>query len=159
MQQNALLLRNLIHNTSFQNPFPTKIAMDSPVCVSRNNQYESESVWTILETFWSYWASKKIRERQEPLSNIYFGKNVSYGQSTDEARTAKLLRTEMSTLRDDKMRPLFQEAIVTNLVVTHSTTRYQMKAMDIIFPMIPVESLWVKWFRHLSPAKLGIFSK
>ena len=102
---------------------------------------------------------KKIRERQEPLSNIYFGKNVSYGQSTDEARTAKLLRTEMSTLRDDKMRPLFQEAIVTNLVVTHSTTRYQMKARDIIFPMIPIESLWVKWFRHHSPAKLGIFPK
>ena len=52
----------------------------------------------------------------------------------------------MSILRDDKMRPLFQEAIVTKLAVTQSTTRYQMKAMDIIFPMIPHESLWVKWF-------------
>ena len=44
----------------------------------------------------------------------------------------------MSILRDDKMRPLFQEAIVTNLEVTQSTTRYQMKATDIIFPMIVV---------------------
>ena len=40
----------------------------------------------------------------------------------------------MSILRDDKMRPLFQEVIVTKLAVTQSTTRYQMKATDIIFP-------------------------
>ena len=76
-----------------------------------------------------------------------------------QPRTALLLRTEMSILRDDKMRPLFQEAIVTKLAVTQSTTRYQMKATDIIFPMIPHESLWVKWFGHHSPAKLGIFPK
>ena len=76
-----------------------------------------------------------------------------------KTRTALLLRTEMSILRDDKMRPLFQEAIVTKLAVTHSTATYQMKAMHMIFPMIPHESLWVKWFRHHSPAKLGIFPK
>ena len=35
-----------------------------------------------------------------------------------------ILRTEMSILRDDKMRPLFQEAIVTKLAVAQSTTRY-----------------------------------
>ena len=46
----------------------------------------------------------------------------------------------MNILRVDKMRPLFQEAIVTKLAVTQSTTRYQMKAMDIIFPMMPHES-------------------
>ena len=61
--------------------------------------------------------------------------------------------------RDDKMRPLFKEAIVTKPVVTQSTTRYQMKAIDIIFPMMPHESLWVKRFGHHSPAKLGIFPK
>ena len=76
-----------------------------------------------------------------------------------EARTALLLGTEMSILRVDKMRPLFQEVIVTKLAVTQSTTRYQMNAMDIIFPMIPHESLWAKWFGHQSLAKLGIFSK
>ena len=43
----------------------------------------------------------------------------------------------MSILRDAKMRPLFQEAIVTKLTVTQSTTRYKMKATDIIFPMVP----------------------
>ena len=64
------------------------------------------------------------------------------------ARTALLLRTEMSILRVDKMRPLFQEAIVTKLLVTQNTTRYQIKATDIIFPMIPHEYLWVKWFGH-----------
>ena len=61
-----------------------------------------------------------------------------------QPRTALLLRTEMSILRVDKMRPLFQEAIVTKLSVTQSTTRYQMKATDIIFPMIPHEYPWVK---------------
>ena len=39
----------------------------------------------------------------------------------------------MSILRDDKMRLLFQEAIVTKLAVTQSATRYQMKTTDI-FP-------------------------
>ena len=48
------------------------------------------------------------------------------------ARTALLLRTEMSILRDDKMRPLFKEAIVTKLEVTQSTTRYQMKATSYL---------------------------
>ena len=70
-----------------------------------------------------------------------------------------ILRTEMSILRDDKMRPLFKEVIVTKLAVTQSTTRYQMKATDIIFPMIPHESLWVKRFGHHSLAKMGIFPK
>ena len=65
----------------------------------------------------------------------------------------------MNILRDDKMRPLFQEAIVTKLAVTQSTTRYQLKAMDIIFPIVPHEYMWVKWFGHHSPAKLSIFPK
>ena len=65
----------------------------------------------------------------------------------------------MSILRDDKMRPLFQEAIVSKLAVTQSTTRYKMKATDIIFPMVPHESLWVKWFGHHCPAKLGTCPK
>ena len=73
--------------------------------------------------------------------------------------TALLLRTGMSILRDDKMRPLFQEAIVTKLVVTQSASGYQMKATDIVFPIIPHESLWVRWFGHHSSAKLGIFPK
>ena len=45
----------------------------------------------------------------------------------------------MSILKD-KMRPLFQEAIVTKLAVTQSTTRSKMKAADIIFPIIPHDS-------------------
>ena len=65
----------------------------------------------------------------------------------------------MSILSEDKMRPLSREAIVTKLAVTQSTTRYQMKATDIIFPMMPHESLWVKRFGHHSPAKLSIFPK
>ena len=65
----------------------------------------------------------------------------------------------MKGFRVDKMRPLFPKVSETKLAVTQSTTRYQMKAMDIIFPMMPHESLWVERFGHHSPAKLGIFSK
>ena len=75
------------------------------------------------------------------------------------SRTALLLRTEVNILRVDKMRPLFQEAVVTKLVVTQSASGYQMKATDIVFPMISDESLWVRWFGHHSSAKLGIFPK
>ena len=57
------------------------------------------------------------------------------------------------------MGPLFKEAIETKLAVTQSTTRHQIKATDIIFPTIPHEYLWVKWFKHHSPAKVGIFPK
>ena len=75
------------------------------------------------------------------------------------SRTALLLRIEMNILRVDKMRPLFQEAIVAKLAVTQRTTRYQLKAMDIIFPMMPHDYPWVKWFWPHSPAKLSIFPK
>ena len=67
----------------------------------------------------------------------------------------------MSIFRVDKMRPLFQEVIVTKLVVTQlvpqCTKRYQLKGMDIIFQMIPHKYVWVKWLGHHSPAKLSIF--
>lgn len=63
------------------------------------------------------------------------------------------IRTEMRILRDDKMRPLFKEVIVTKLALPQSTTRYQMKATEIIFPMISHEFLWITWFGHHSPAK------
>ena len=35
---------------------------------------------------------------------------------------------------------------VTKPVVTQGTTGYQMKDMDIIFPLIPLSFLWVLWF-------------
>ena len=63
----------------------------------------------------------------------------------------------MSNLRDDKMRPLFQDAIVTKLVVTQSTTRYQMKATDIIFPIIPHESQWVSGLDTTALESWGYF--
>ena len=34
-----------------------------------------------------------------------------------------------------------------------------MKGINIIFQMIPLKSVWVKWFGHLSPTKLSIFPK
>ena len=39
------------------------------------------------------------------------------------------------------------------------TTRYQMKDMDIIFPLIPLSFLWVQWFGYYSLSKSSIFSK
>ena len=57
----------------------------------------------------------------------------------------------MTIFRDDKMRPLFQEAIVTKLAVTQSTTRYQMKATDIIFPMMSNLKSGLKLSKKFSP--------
>ena len=38
----------------------------------------------------------------------------------------------------------FESNTVTKPVVTQATTRHQMKDMDIIFPLIPLNFLWVK---------------
>ena len=36
-------------------------------------------------------------------------------------------------------------------------TRYQMKDMDILFPLVPYDQILVKWLGHSEPAKLGSF--
>ena len=43
---------------------------------------------------------------------------------------------------DYHRRPTFPELFVTKLLVTQGTTRYQMKDMDIIFPLTPHSLLW-----------------
>ena len=60
---------------------------------------------------------------------------------------------------DYHRRPTFPELFVTKLVVTQGTARYQMKDMDIIFLLIPIGLLWVKWFGFYSLSKSSIFSK
>ena len=67
--------------------------------------------------------------------------------------------TEMSFWGVDHRKPTFLELFVTKLLVTHGTTRYQMKDINIIFPMIPLSFLWVKWFGYYSLSKLSNFSK
>ena len=49
--------------------------------------------------------------------------------------------TEMSIWGTDRRRPTFHMQFVTKPVVTQVTTRYQMKDMDIIFPLIPLSLL------------------
>ena len=53
----------------------------------------------------------------------------------------------------------FESNPVTKLVVTQATTRHQMKYMDIIFPLIPFNFLWVKYFGYYSLSKSIIFTK
>ena len=53
----------------------------------------------------------------------------------------------------------FESNAVTKPVVTQATTRHQMKDMDIIFPLIPLNFLWVKQFGYCSLSKSSIFSK
>ena len=60
---------------------------------------------------------------------------------------------------DYHRRLTFPELIVTKLVVTQGTTRYQMKDMNIIFPLTPHTFLQVKWFGNYSHLKSSIFSK
>ena len=56
-------------------------------------------------------------------------------------------------------RPTFCEPFVTKLLVTQSTTRYQMKDMDKIFLLIPHKSIWDEWFGSYSLSKSSIFWK
>ena len=60
-------------------------------------------------------------------------------------------------LEDYHRRPTFPELLVTKLVVTQGTIRYQMKDMDIIFLLIPISLLWVKRFGCYSLSKSSIF--
>ena len=64
----------------------------------------------------------------------------------------------MSILMADKMRPLLQEVIVALPVDQFHKTLCQMNDMDIIFPLIPQEFVWVKSFENHSTTKLSIFS-
>ena len=63
----------------------------------------------------------------------------------------------MSILRANKMRPVFQEAIVGSPVAQFQKNRCQMKDIDTIFQMIPYGSVYFKLFGHHSPVKLSIF--
>ena len=58
--------------------------------------------------------------------------------------------------KDYHRRPTFPGLLVTKLVVTQGTIRYQMKDMDIIFLLIPIGLLW---FGFYSLSKSSIFSK
>ena len=53
----------------------------------------------------------------------------------------------------------FESISVTELLVTHSTIRYQMKGMDIIFLLTPLSYLWALWFEYYSLSKSRFFSK
>ena len=57
------------------------------------------------------------------------------------SRTALLLRTDMSILRAEHMRPFFPEVTAASPEAQFLTTGRQMKDMDIIFPLIPSELL------------------
>ena len=61
------------------------------------------------------------------------------------ARTALLLRTEMSILRVEHISPLFPEVTAALPEAQFSKSGCQMKDMYIIVPLIPCELLSVKW--------------
>ena len=84
-------------------------------------------------------------------------------------RTALLLRTEMSILRDDTMRPLFQEAIVTKLAVTQvpQGTKWKLRILSFQwYPMSLYESRgsdtialqsWAYYQNKLKCSKMHLF--
>ena len=75
--------------------------------------------------------------------SCFFTVVLLFTPSGSNPRTALLLRTEMRIFKDDKMSPLFQEVIVTSSIAKFNWNKYQMKDMDIIFPLIPHESVWI----------------
>ena len=59
-----------------------------------------------------------------------------------------------------QQRASFESFPVTKPVVIQGTMRYKEKDLDIIiFPLIPLIFLWVKWFGYWSLSKSSIFSK
>ena len=58
-----------------------------------------------------------------------------------------------------KSRPIFQSFAVTKPVVTQTTYGYQMKDLDMIFPLMPYGFLYSKEFVFNSLLKMGIFQK
>ena len=46
---------------------------------------------------------------------------------------------------------------VARIIEIFCTTRYQMKDMDILFPLVPYYQNLVMWPGHSEPAKLGSF--
>ena len=61
--------------------------------------------------------------------------------------------TEMSFCGAYHISPTFSELFVTKPVITQGTNRYKMKDMDIIFPLAPLNFLWVKWFGYYNLPK------
>ena len=48
-------------------------------------------------------------------------------------------------------------ASVAKIIDIFGITRYQMKDMDILFPLVPHDQILLKWLGHSEPAKLGSF--
>ena len=46
---------------------------------------------------------------------------------------------------------------VARIIEIFCITRYQIKDMDILFPLVPHDQILVKWLGHSKPAKLGSF--
>ena len=46
---------------------------------------------------------------------------------------------------------------VATIIEIFGISRYQMKDMDILFPLVPYYQILVKWPGHSQPAKLGSF--
>ena len=46
---------------------------------------------------------------------------------------------------------------VARIIEIFCLTRYQIKDMDILFPLVPHDQILVKWLGHSKPAKLGSF--
>ena len=54
--------------------------------------------------------------------------------------------------------PAVKVVSVARIMEIFCITRYQMKDMDILFPLVPYHQFLVKWLGHSEPAKLKIFS-
>ena len=88
---------------------------------------------------------------------LFFLRTIFYFMKV-QARAALLLRTGMSIFKDDRMSPLFQEAIVASSMAAFQKNGYWTKNMDIIKPLIPHESVWIYYLgHHHKPAKLSTF--
>ena len=102
-------------------------------------------------------------------TKIFASVYVSGRRSDEDGYVAVLITGCVITGTSDDMDislPIFSFSVwpivvkvvsMARIVEIFCITRYQMKDMDILFPLVPHDQILLKWLGHSEPAKLGSF--
>ena len=99
-------------------------------------------------------------------TKIFASVYVSGRRSDEDGYVAVLITGCVITGTSDDMDislPIFSFSVwpmvvkVARIIEIFWITRYQMKDMDILFPLVPHDQILLKWLGHSKPAKLGSF--
>ena len=140
-----------MHQSQRRLPLIQTLALpQTPLCVhlyipTRVLTKPSQASFHFLDCMQSYVYNLILLTERELVKHPEFAPHMMLMNRSVKSRTALLLRTEMSILRVEYMRPLFPDVIAASPVAHFLKIGCQMRDIDIIFPLIPCELLWVKW--------------